>query len=602
MHKKRGDEKKYSSRWVFCNQALDTVLWAKAGGAEAKEKAKALPFVQIVRLITGPPDRSLATDVRQSDFADTTFSLDTADPLTSIDLKVSSAALRDGWVHALKVIMGDRLQTTTRTAVAAASAGSASSNTSTTTTSTSSTSSSSSCSGGSSGTRLGKHTSALALGLAQDIHKFQMEGYAQQFFQKKKQGIFGTVETIGKLLNWTSKPLSHSLNPIGSGYQKDATDLFKNIMNFMGDGSKGEKFAGTMNLRVRIAMAGSSVVPLRDELFCQIMKQVSGNPSKSREVRGWQLMATCSALFPPSSRLIGYLRNFASERHKETNEIGGAALYVTQQLDRPIKSDGENYGDDGDDAGGGSSSNSVLSDEQLSVICAQWRPSSIFGFSVEQVLTLERGIDKNAQASAAFAIQGASAYTLDNTDATVPLIMKLCMKAVLELGGDSTDGIFREASDADTLLAMQREVAQGDYTILENRQQTSGLMRNPMEPADLLKIWLRKMPEPLIPFSLYEKCVAVGGSRDKHKAVEVIQAVRTLSPARFNSLRYLCQFCWQLAQHENATRMSVSNLALVMAPNLLKDESGDPMVFARNAESEKGFVSTLIGAVGAGLW
>ena len=71
---------------------------------------------------------------------------------------------------------------------------------------------------------------------------------------------------------------------------------------------------------------------------------------------------------------------------------------------------------------------------------------------------------------------------------------------------------------------------------------------------------------------------------------------------RFQSLRFLCDFCWQLAQHEGATRMSVSNLALVFSPNLLKDESGDAMVFARNAESEKGFVTVLIGAVGEGLW
>jgi len=49
---------------------------------------------------------------------------------------------------------------------------------------------------------------------------------------------------------------------------------------------------------------------LIDEVYCQIMKQVTENPKKDSEERGWNLMAIVLATCPPSAQLENYLEFF----------------------------------------------------------------------------------------------------------------------------------------------------------------------------------------------------------------------------------------------------------------------------------------------------
>lgn len=70
---------------------------------------------------------------------------------------------------------------------------------------------------------------------------------------------------------------------------------------------------------------------LRDEIFCQVCKQLVDNPSRTSSAKGWILLGLCIGCFPPSASFSNYLRHFIRCGPKLF------APYCESRLDRTLK-------------------------------------------------------------------------------------------------------------------------------------------------------------------------------------------------------------------------------------------------------------------------
>uniref|UniRef100_A0A1I7VNY1 Unconventional myosin-VIIa n=1 Tax=Loa loa TaxID=7209 RepID=A0A1I7VNY1_LOALO len=78
---------------------------------------------------------------------------------------------------------------------------------------------------------------------------------------------------------------------------------------------------------------------IRDEIYCQICKQLTKNPSGSSCARGWILLSLCLGCFGPTDRFLPYLQCFI----RQTCPTGRFAEYMESKLKRTLANGTRNY-------------------------------------------------------------------------------------------------------------------------------------------------------------------------------------------------------------------------------------------------------------------
>jgi hypothetical protein len=155
----------------------------------------------------------------------------------------------------------------------------------------------------------------------------------------------------------------------------------------------------------------------------------------------------------------------------------------------------------------------------------------------------------------------------------VPIVLPFLADGVLALGGTKAEGIFRVPGDSDAVASLKMRLDRGAYT-LEG-------VDDPHVPASLLKLWLRELVDPLVPSEMYNDCIAFANDAEACCA-----AVERLPTANRRVVLFVISFL-QLFLDERVlavTKMTSANLALVMAPNLLRCGSDSMAVVFNNAQ------------------
>ena len=164
----------------------------------------------------------------------------------------------------------------------------------------------------------------------------------------------------------------------------------------------------------------------------------------------------------------------------------------------------------------------------------------------------------------------------------VPRVVRDCVEAIL---GDfdgirpaEVEGIFRRSPSSALLKTAQESYDRGHPVSLEQ-------YRDPHIPAVLLKVFLRSLPRPIFPASMYgliRSCPPPPlPSTDGESAQAQAQAQETIDYLRTRLLpaiepgcsaillSYVLEMLHKVSQHRATNKMDAANLATVIAPNLV---------------------------------
>ncbi|ELR21237.1 myosin1, putative [Acanthamoeba castellanii str. Neff] len=145
----------------------------------------------------------------------------------------------------------------------------------------------------------------------------------EQFGGLRKPEDFAKAKLLGRealklgMFKWTKSPIPTSLTTLDQLAVKSATRLFKNVLGFMGDRPLPYPNALAQDLLEQCLAAPE----LRNEVYCQIIKQLTENPSPQSVTKGWQLMRCCLQTFPPSEEFANYLEMFLAAKGKDDKYI-----------------------------------------------------------------------------------------------------------------------------------------------------------------------------------------------------------------------------------------------------------------------------------------
>ncbi|KAM7371147.1 hypothetical protein PAMP_010638 [Pampus punctatissimus] len=170
-----------------------------------------------------------------------------------------------------------------------------------------------------------------------------------------------------------------------------------------------------------------------------------------------------------------------------------------------------------------------------------------------------------------------------------PLLVEQCVDFIRERGLDE-EGLFRMPGQANLVKELQEAFDCGDKPLFDSNTEVHTV-------ASLLKLYLRELPEPVIPFSKYEDfltCAQLLAKDEEEGIQELGNQVSTLPLPNYNLLKYICKFLDEVQSHCNENKMSVQNLATVFGPNILRPKMEDPVTIMEGTSLVQHLMTILI--------
>ncbi|XP_043109617.1 SH3 domain-binding protein 1 [Puntigrus tetrazona] len=151
---------------------------------------------------------------------------------------------------------------------------------------------------------------------------------------------------------------------------------------------------------------------------------------------------------------------------------------------------------------------------------------------------------------------------LESCGRKIAVPIEECVSMLIRTGLKE-EGLFRLAAAASVVKKLKSCLDSG--TVDQNE-----FSYDPHAVAGALKCYLRELPEPLMTFELYNDWFKAAAEKETDEKLKQLRtALQKLPTENYNNLRYLVQFLSHLSEQQAVNKMTPSNIAIVLGPNLL---------------------------------
>ncbi|XP_026778193.3 rho GTPase-activating protein 15 isoform X1 [Pangasianodon hypophthalmus] len=169
---------------------------------------------------------------------------------------------------------------------------------------------------------------------------------------------------------------------------------------------------------------------------------------------------------------------------------------------------------------------------------------------------------------------------------TVPRFVRNCTE-IVEKKGLETDGIYRVSGNLAVIqklrFAVNHERAvstDGRYLFPEDLVPVEHVDLEDPQWEDIhvitgaLKLFFRELPEPLVPYGLFQDIVEAVKLSDYMDKVERMKSlVVSMPPPNHNTMRHMFQHLKRVMEHSDSNRMTTQNIGIVFGPTLMRPQS-----------------------------
>ncbi|KAI1901094.1 hypothetical protein AGOR_G00056590 [Albula goreensis] len=171
----------------------------------------------------------------------------------------------------------------------------------------------------------------------------------------------------------------------------------------------------------------------------------------------------------------------------------------------------------------------------------------------------------------------------------VPFLVQKCAEFIREHGLNE-EGIFRLPGQDNQVKQFRDAFDAGERPSFPSDTDVHTV-------ASLFKLYLRELPEPVIPWAQYQDfldCSYLLNPNGAQGREPLEKQIALLPRANYNLLSYICRFLYEIQQNSKVNKMSVENLATVIGVNLLKPQIEDPVTMMKGTPQIQKLMTVMI--------